>query len=174
MKILLLQDIEKLGYIGDVVEVKDGYARNFLIPYGMATVPTDANLKAIAQARAEAAEKRRLAYEKLEELCQRVEGAEAVLSAKANEQGHLFGSIHEKEIAENLQSQGFEIRTDMVQLSEHLREVGTHEVTLKLAPELAAVIKVVIVSEDGALEADESEEPREVEPSPVQADEQSE
>ncbi len=171
MKILLLQDVEKLGYIGDVVEVKDGYARNFLIPYGTATVPTDANLKAIAQAKAEAAEKRKLAYERLVGLAERVEGAEAVLSAKANEQGHLFGSIHEKEIAENLRSQGFEVSDDMVALSEHLREVGTHDVTLKLAPELTAQINVVVVSEDGALEPEESEE---AEPAPVQADEQSE
>lgn len=153
MKILLLQDVENLGYIGDVLEVKSGYARNYLIPYGYATVPSDENIKAIAQAKVAAAEKRRVVLERLTQVCQAVEGAEAVISAKANEQGHLFGSVQEREIAANLREQGFEIADDMVQLAEHIKEVGSHEVTLKLAPELTAKVTVVVVSEDGAVEA---------------------
>ena len=80
-----------------------------------------------------------------------MDGAEAVLAAKANEQGHLFGSVGEYDIAENLRKQGFEISDDMVQLSEHIKQVGTHEVTLKIASGLTAGVNVVVVSEGQAI-----------------------
>ena len=82
------------------------------------------------------------------------------MAAKANEQGHLFGSVGERDIAENLRGQGFDIADNMVQLPEHIKEVGTHEVTLKVAAEFFAKISVVVVSQDEEIEstATESEE----------------
>ena len=153
MKVLLCQDVEKLGWLGDVVEVKNGYARNYLLPYGIATVPNESNIRAISEAKSRGAEERQLAHAKLVVVAESVEGAEAVISAKANEQGHLFGSVGERDIATNLRDQGFEIADKMVALGEHLKEVGTHEVTLKLAADLTANISVVVVSEDGVAEA---------------------
>lgn len=148
MKVLLCEDVQDLGWLGDVVEVKDGYARNYLLPEGIATVPTEANIKALAGAKAKRAEERKLTFEKLGQVAEAVEGAEAVLAAKANELGHLFGSVTERDIAANLREQGFEITDDMVQLSEHIKEVGTHEVALRIAPDLTTNISVVVVSED--------------------------
>jgi large subunit ribosomal protein L9 len=148
MKVLLCEDVQDLGWLGDVVEVKDGYARNYLLPEGIATVPTEANIKALAGAKAKRAEERKLTFEKLGQVAEAVEGAEAVLAAKANELGHLFGSVTERDIAANLREQGFEIADDMVQLAEHIKEVGTHEVALKIGPDLTANISVVVVSED--------------------------
>lgn len=148
MKVLLCEDVEKLGWLGDVVEVKDGYARNYLLPQGIATVPSEANIKALAKAKTKHAEKRRLAIGKLQQVAEAVEGAEAVLAAKANELGHLFGSVTQRDIATNLREQGFEIADDMVQLAEHIKEVGTHEVALRIAPDLTINISVVVVSED--------------------------
>jgi large subunit ribosomal protein L9 len=164
MKVLLCTDVELLGYIGDVVEVKPGYARNYLIPYGLATVPSEANIEALAEAKAEAASKRQAKRERLEQAAEAVQGAEAVIAAKANEQGHLFGSVAEKDIATNLREQGFEVTDGMVDLSEHIKEVGTHEVTLKLSPDLTATVSVVVVSEDGVADgADEPVEPENAE-----------
>ncbi len=156
MKVLLCQDVEKLGWLGDVVEVKDGYARNYLLPCGIAKVASEGNIRSLADEKAHHAEERKLVYKQLERVAEAVAGAEAVISAKANELGHLFGSVSERDIAGNLRDQGFEIADKMVVLDEHIKEVGTHEVSLKLAVDLTANISVVVVSEDAVSEADES------------------
>lgn len=156
MKVLLCQDVEKLGWLGDIVEVKDGYARNYLLPYGICTVPNEANIKSLASEKSRRAEERKLVYKQLERAAAAVNGAEAVIAAKANEQGHLFGSVSEHDIAKNLRDQGYEIADDMVVLSEHIKEVGTHEVLLKLASDLTANIVVAVVPEGAVLEGSES------------------
>jgi large subunit ribosomal protein L9 len=153
MKVLLCQDIEKLGWLGDIVEVNDGYARNYLLPQQLAISPTKANVKSLADAKVRRAQERTLAREKLKQVVAAVDGAEAVVAAKANESGHLFGSVAEHHIAGNLREQGFEVSDDMVQLSEHIKEVGTHEVKLKVAADLFATVSVVVVSQDGTIES---------------------
>jgi large subunit ribosomal protein L9 len=153
MKVLLCSDIERLGWLGDVVEVKDGYARNYLIPGRLATIPTDANMKSLAEEKARRAAERKIAQEKLAGIAKAVEGAEAVVAAKANESGHLFGSVSGREIAVNLREQGFEISDNMVQLDEHIKEVGTHEVKVKVGAGLVATISVVVVSQDETIES---------------------
>ena len=154
MKVLLCEDVDKLGWVGDVVEVRDGYARNYLLPYGVATVPTEANIKSLADAKAKSVGERKLVAEKLQKIAEAVDGAEAVVSAKANEMGHLFGSVTGKEIAENLREQGFEITDGMVRLSEHIKEVGTHEVALRMAEDVTAKVNVVVVSTEAEVEAE--------------------
>ena len=124
MKILLCEDVEKLGYLGDIVEVKDGYARNYLLPHGFGKSPNDANIKALADEKAVRSKHRHLARERLEVVSEAVSGAEAVVAAKANEQGHLFGSVAQHEIADNLRKQGFEITDDMVRMSNTSRQSG--------------------------------------------------
>ncbi len=151
MKLLLVEDVENLGWLGDVVEVKDGYARNYLLPQGLATVPTQRNIDALADEKTVRAESRRLEHEQKEALLAAVEGAEVVLAAKANELGHLFGSVAERDIADNLRQQGFVVQDAMVQMPDgHIKEVGAHDVTLKVAAELKAVVHVVVVSQDEA------------------------
>jgi large subunit ribosomal protein L9 len=147
MKVLLCEDIEKLGWLGDVVEVKTGYARNYLIPQGLAKVANEASVRAIAEEKAKRAEQRRLEGRRLEEAAKAIEGAEAVIAAKANELGHLFGSVNERQIAANLRAQGFEVRDEIVQLPEHIKQIGTHPVTLKFQDDLTATINVVVVPE---------------------------
>ncbi|MHC5059492.1 MAG: 50S ribosomal protein L9 [Planctomycetota bacterium] len=160
MKVLLCQDVENLGFLGDVVDVKDGYARNYLLPQQIAVAPSEANIKSLADAKASRAEERKLAREQLDCVAEAVEGAEAVLAARANESGHLFGSVTPRDIAGNLRDQGFGVADEMVQLSEHIKEVGTHEVTLKITPDLTAKISVIVVSQDEAIESvsEETEE----------------
>ena len=147
MKVLLCEDIDRLGWLGDVVEVKTGYARNYLLPQGLAKVANEASIRAIAEEKARRAEQRRLDGKRLEEAVKAIEGAEAVVAAKANEQGHLFGSVNERQIAANLREQGFEVRDEIVQLPEHIKEIGTHSVTLKFRDDLTATVNVVVVPE---------------------------
>ena len=158
MKLLLVEDVDKLGWLGDVVEVKDGYARNYLLPQGLATIPSQTNIDALADEKAKRAEARLLEREQKEQVVASVEGAEVVLAAKANELGHLFGSVAERAIAENLRQQGFAIQDAMVQMPNgHIKEIGTHDVTLKFAADLNAVVRVVVVSQDETVDAVEEQ-----------------
>jgi len=145
MKVLLCEDIDKLGWLGDVVEVKTGYARNYLLPQGLATIANEASIRAIAEEKARRAEQRKLEGKRLEDAAKAIEGAEAVIAAKANELGHLFGSVNERQIAANLREQGFEVRDEIVKLPEHIKQVGTHPVTLKFRDDLTATVNVVVV-----------------------------
>ncbi|MHC4461758.1 MAG: 50S ribosomal protein L9 [Planctomycetota bacterium] len=169
MKVLLCQDVKLLGWLGDVVEVNTGYARNYLLPQGLAKPATEGNLRAIAKEKALRAEQRITGRKRLEEAAAAVEGAEAVVAAKANEQGILFGSVGAGEIATNLREQGFEVADEVVQLPEHIKNVGTHSVTLKFADDFTATVSVVVVPEGGdvadvkAAESEGSAEQKEVE-----------
>jgi len=147
MKVLLCEDINVLGWLGDFVEVNDGYARNYLLPQGLAKVATEASIRAIASEKAKRAEQRIHERGRREKAAKAVEGAEAVLAAKANEQGVLFGSIAAGRIAENLRGQGFEVADEVVQLPTHIKEVGTHTVTLKFDDDLTVQVTVVVVPE---------------------------
>jgi large subunit ribosomal protein L9 len=146
MKVLLCEDVKDLGWLGDIVEVSEGYARNYLLPQGLASKATESNIRALAKEKAKRAERRIQDHKRLEGAATAVQGAEAVLAARANEQGVLFGSVGAADIAGNLREQGFEVADEIVQLSENIKQVGTSEVTLKFADELTATVSVVVVA----------------------------
>ena len=152
MKVLLTEDIQKLGWFGDIVEVNNGYARNYLLPKGLATTVSEDSIRALAEEKSKRAEQRIKEKKRLEEAAKAVDGAEAVIAAKANEQGHLFGSVSEKQIAANLRAQGFTVADEVVHMSEHIKEVGTHQVKLKFAENLVVSINVVVVPEQDSSE----------------------
>jgi len=158
MKVLLHQDVDGLGYLGDVVDVADGYARNYLLPQRLAVQPTQNNIKAIEQDRARQAEVRRLAREQLVKVAEGVNGTALVLEALANEQGHLFGSITDAEIAKALQDKGFEVQRRQVRLAEHLRLLGQYEVELRFAEDIGAKVQLEIVQVAGDQDAGEDSE----------------
>lgn len=147
MKVLLCEDIKKLGWLGDIVEVNEGYARNYLLPQGLARVATEGNIRALAKEKAARAEQRLRERRRIEKAAEAVNGAEAVLAARANEQGVLFGSISEAMIAANLRAQGFEVADEIVKLPEHIKNLGTHEVTLRFTEDVTAKVRVVVVPE---------------------------
>jgi len=157
MKVLLCEDVKKLGWFGDIVEVNEGYARNFLLPQGLAKIATANNIKALAKEKATRGEQRIKEHKWLEEAVKKVEGAEAVLATKANEQGILFGSITAGNIAANLRAQGFEVADDVVELPHHIKQVGAHSVTLKFAEDLTATVTVTIVPEGAEITAEQKE-----------------
>jgi len=147
MKVLLCEDIKKLGWLGDIVEVNEGYARNYLLPQGLAKVATEGNIRSIAKEKGKRAEERLRERRRIEKAAEAVNGAEAVLAARANEQGVLFGSITEPMVAANLRAQGFEVADEIVKLPEHIKDLGTHEVTLRFADDVTATVRVVVVPE---------------------------
>jgi len=157
MKVLLYADVEKLGYFGDVVDVKAGYARNYLLPSGLAALPSASNVKAIEDERARKAEERRLVREQMVKAAEKVDGAEITLQERANEQGHLFGSVTEEHIAEALRRAGFEVQVKQVLLEAHLRQVGDYPVTLHYAENIKATVTVHIAPlTDGSDESEKS------------------
>jgi large subunit ribosomal protein L9 len=159
MKLLLHKDVAKLGHFGDVVEVKAGYARNYLIPQGLAVEPTASNVKAIEKERVRQAEIRRLARQEILKLAEKVGGAEITISVLANEQGNLFGSVGGVEIAKALQEKGFEIKPAFVVLEGHLRALGSYDVKLNLGQEIEATVKVVIIKPEDAGNGQEGADP---------------
>jgi large subunit ribosomal protein L9 len=161
VKVLLCEDVKRLGWFGDIVEVNEGYARNFLLPQGLARIATADNIKALAKEKTARAEQRVKERSRLAEIAKKVEGAEAVLAAKANEQGVLFGSITAGNIAANLRAQGFGVADDVVELPHHIKQVGTHTVTLSFTDDVTATVKVTIVPEGAPITAEQKETPQE-------------
>lgn len=161
MKVLLVEDVAKLGWLGDVVEVSEGYARNYLIPQGIGQVPTKDNLRAISEEKEKAAQKRIEERNRLEQACEAVDGAEVKLVARANEMGHLFGSVAEKDIAEELRKQGFSVADEIVKMDGHIKEVGTSEVKLRFAGDLYASVQVTVEGEQSEESESESSDEEE-------------
>ncbi len=157
MKVLLCEDVKKLGWFGDIVEVNEGYARNYLLPQGLARITTADNIKALAKEKTARVEQRVKEHGRLAEVAKKVEGAEAVLAAKANEQGVLFGSITAGNIAANLRAQGFEVADDVVELPHHIKQVGAQSVMLRFTEDLTATITVTIVPEGVEITAEQKE-----------------
>jgi large subunit ribosomal protein L9 len=147
MKVILLQDVPELGDKGDIKEVALGHARNFLIPKGLAKEGTPeaiAEIEAQKQKQAKAAE---VDLVKTEELAQKLEGQTMEISAKVNEEGTLYAAISPAKIAAALAMKGFEVRDDQI-VTEHIKEVGEHEVVINLDHGLEARIDLIINAEE--------------------------
>lgn len=159
MKIILTQDVPNLGHIGDVEEVADGYARNYLIPEGMAVKATAGAIKEYK--RRQAAEERRSAERRAEaqELAEVLKSVTLSFEAKAGETGRLYGSITPDDIAQALERETGQTFDRRKQLSiDPLREVGEHTITVQLEEEIEAEVKVVIEPEDGEMPTEDTTE----------------
>lgn len=157
MKLLLRKDIDKLGLCGDVVDVKPGYARNYLLPHHLALEPTKANLKAIEEDKKIAAAERERRRAILTETLSRLEGVEITISAACTPDGHLYGSVGPREIASALLDEGHSVHTDQIKMTHNVKEVGTFQASIFLADDLSTEVKVWIVAEK-SLEDDEASE----------------
>ncbi len=158
MKLLLCKNIDKLGIVGDVVTVPAGYARNYLLPHGLATEPTKGNMRRLAEARRIAERERAAERGRLEALCARLEDVEITLHAKANEEGHLYGSVGTKDIAAALDAEGYFLKPEQILLDTPIRNLDNRSVDIRLDADLTGTIKVWVVREkvDGE-EDDETE-----------------
>ena len=142
VKLLLQESIKNVGRVGDIVEVSPGYARNHLIPRGLAVVPTPNNVKKVEARRKEIERMERERREQQEKMIQQLAAVEVHLERRANEQGHLFGSVTATDVAKALQAQGFNIEASDINLPGRLDRINTYAVQVKFAEDLAADIKV--------------------------------
>jgi len=144
IKLLLKESIKHVGRVGDVVEVSPGYARNYLIPHDLAVEPTPGNMKKIEERKKEIEKIERDRREQQAALIKQLEGVEVTLERRANEQGHLFGSVNATEIAKALQGQGFNIEPDDINLAGKLDRIDKYMVRVSFAEDLSTEVKVYV------------------------------
>jgi large subunit ribosomal protein L9 len=144
VKLLLKESIKNVGKVGDVVEVSPGYARNYLLPRDLAVHPTPNNVKKIEERRKEIERQERERRDQQAALIKQLEGVEVTLERKANEQGHLFGSVTATDIAKALQSQGFNVEPEDISLPGRLDRIDKYMVRVSFAEELSTEIKAYV------------------------------
>lgn len=132
MRVILLKDVPSLGKAGSVVEVRDGYARNYLLPRGLAREATEGQLRALEQERAVRDRKVARERERAAELAQALRSRPVQIRAKAGSAGRLFGAVTAQQIAEALRRMGFEVDRKQVELEEPIKSVGTYRVGVRL------------------------------------------
>jgi len=147
MKVLLRETIEKLGERGSIVDVADGYARNYLLPRGVAMKATEVNFKQLEMERAQIAKRAEQELKALHALRDRISSISCTIAAPASPEGHLYGSVGEREIADALQRDGLDIQPKAVCIDAHFKEVGVYVVELDLGSDLTAQTRVWIVAD---------------------------
>ena len=152
MKVVLLERVENLGAIGDVVTVKDGFARNFLLPRDKARRATSANLKAFEVERAAIEQRNEKNKADAQKVADKIDGETYVLIRQAGETGQLYGSVAARDVAEAIQAEGGKIEKSQVILHIPIKTLGVHEVLVRLHAEVRATVKVNV-----ARSADEAE-----------------
>lgn len=147
MEVILRQAVENLGHPGDLVKVSSGFARNYLLPRGVAVAATEGNKKRIAQekARLEAAEAAR--RQTAEEYAATVEQISLTFSARVGEEGKLFGSVTSADIAHQLEAQGYKIEKRQIDLNEPIKALGVYRVPIKLHADVKPEIKVWVIKQ---------------------------
>ncbi|HET9424744.1 MAG TPA: 50S ribosomal protein L9 [Gemmatimonadaceae bacterium] len=145
MEVILRQAVESLGKPGDVVKVSNGYARNFLLPHGVAFEATPGNLKRIQQERdrLEAAENERRAA--AQELAAKFEQVQLTFSARVGEEGKLFGSVTSADIAQQLEAQGFHVEKRQIDLHEPIKALGVYRIPIRLHADVKPEIRVWVI-----------------------------
>lgn len=148
MEIILIQDVEKLGQKDDIVTVKDGYARNFLIPQKMAVIATSSAKKVLAENKRQRAHKEAKIRQDAEKLAGRMTNLKITIGAKASQTGKIFGSVTPLMIAEAIQKSGYEVeRKQIVVADDHIKEVGSYSVKVKLHKDVFVDVDLEVVAE---------------------------
>lgn len=147
MKIILREDVANLGYKDDVVEVKSGYGRNYLIPTGKAVIASESALKVLAENQKQRAHKLAKIKADAEALAESLNGVSLTIGAKTSATGTIFGSVNNIQIAEALEKLGFNIDRKVINIKESVKEVGSYTAILKLHKEVSVEIPFEVVSE---------------------------
>ena len=147
MQIILQEDIEKLGHRGDIVTVKPGYARNFLLPRKLAIQATAGNMKALERIRTSLAKKTATELDAAQKQAGLLNGAALRFTRKTGENDQLFGSVTTADIAEGLGAQGFKVDKRQVQLADPIKALGEYTVTIKVFRDITAQAKVTVEKE---------------------------
>ena len=148
MQVILMEKLANLGDLGDVVKVKDGYARNYLIPHGKAKRATEENLKAFESRRAELEKLQAEALAKAQERGTKLDGLTIQITQKAGVDGRLFGSVTNYDIVESLKAQGFEIERAQVRMpAGPLKQVGEHHIQIALHTDVIVTVNISVLGE---------------------------
>ena len=158
LKLLLTTNVDNLGIVGDVVNVRPGYARNFLLPRRMATDPTPGNVARLAEERKKVEAEMKQQRTGLEALLKKLEGHELTVQRSANEQGVLYGGVSQHEIAQMLREEGYAVEDRAVRIGDQIKRLDSYEIPIVLASDLKIEIKLWVVSDKPAAEL-EPEEP---------------
>jgi large subunit ribosomal protein L9 len=153
VKLLLTENVDSLGIVGDVVRVRSGYARNYLLPFGLATEPSEDLIKDLAAKRAEAEKQLAALRKQRETMISKLDGQELTMVRACNDQGQLYGSVTQQDIATALQEVGFDIKPREVRLPGTIKRVDTFDIHIKVDSDLGADIKLWVVA-DRALDVD--------------------
>ncbi|PKM88064.1 MAG: 50S ribosomal protein L9 [Firmicutes bacterium HGW-Firmicutes-12] len=147
MKVVLTSEIKGTGKKGEVINVSEGYARNFLLPKGLAVEATDKNLKELERQKASLNKKKAEELEKAQKLKKQLDAIVIKVSVKAGEGGRLFGAITAKDIGEAIEKDhGLDIDKRKIELKSPIKTLGEHQITIKLHPEVSAVLNVIITA----------------------------
>ncbi|HPM42948.1 MAG TPA: 50S ribosomal protein L9 [Candidatus Omnitrophota bacterium] len=148
MKVILLQNVDRLGKIGDVVNVKEGFARNFLIPQKKASVATEGNVKLLEALKKKKAVEEKKILDSAKVLAEKIAGMSLTMPAQAGEEEKLFGSISGDMIAKSLADEGVKIDKKDIVIDEPIKKLGVFQVTVKLHPEVKASLRVWVVKQE--------------------------
>jgi len=147
MQIILQEDIDKLGHRGDVVIVKPGYARNYLLPRSLAIEATAGNMKALERIRTSLAKKTATELEAAKKQADLLSGVSVSFKRKTGENDQMFGSVTTADISEALAAQGFKVDKRQVQLADPIKTIGEHDVTIRVFRDVTAHVKAVVEKE---------------------------
>lgn len=145
MQLVLTEDVPNLGRQGDVVEVKPGYGRNYLLPNGLATVPSEHNLRLLERYKQRVSAAREARIADLRALADQIQRVTVTIDANANEEGHLYGSVGAPEISRALKGQHLNVEPDMVRLEGPIKECALYAVKLQLGHDIESEVKVLVV-----------------------------
>ena len=147
MKVILTKDMDNLGKAGALVEVKTGYGRNYLLPRQLAVLATAKNIRQLEHQKSGILARASKEKQNMTQMAQKLSAIEVKFTRKTGAENKLFGSVTNKDIHEQLAAQGYQIERKQIHLPEPLKEVGTHEVQVKLHSDVTAKLKVTIASE---------------------------
>ena len=147
MKIILKEDIKKLGKMGQIVDVADGYARNYLVPKGLAVEASTKNIRSLEHEKKIIQEKARKHKDSAQDLASRISTLTLTIKAKAGEEEKLFGSVTTMDIAEALLTQGVEIEKKKIVLEEPIKRLGSYSVQIKLHPDVSVPLTIEVIQE---------------------------
>lgn len=156
MKVIMLSNIEKVGNQGEVVTVKRGFARNYLVPRNLAIYATPQNMKKLGAIQSQAAQEEQLRLAELKTLADQISALNLVFVRKVDEHDHMFGSVSETDITAELAGHGIEIHKSAVQMEKHIKELGAASVQIRLHKDIVADLHLVVEKEGKAEEPVES------------------
>lgn len=148
MEIVLLKDYEKLGKAMDVIPVKDGFARNFLIPQGIAVAASEGNKKKVAEAKLRAEQKEDKRIKEAQEIAKKIEQVPCTIPVKVGEEEKIFGSVTAQDISDFLKKEGFNVEKNNVELDEPIKQLGVYNIKINLYKSASAKLKVWVVKEE--------------------------